>query len=315
MKSIGGYFGLELRRGLEYHSSAIKLNSGRNALKLIVKSRGYDKIYLPLFSCEVLVHKLIELKVDFEYYHIDENFEPIFNYNKINLNEGFIYINYLGLKDKFVALLSSELETLIIDNSQSFYSIPNKEIDTFYSPRKFFGVPDGGYLYTNCKMEEVTERDNSFNNFEHLLRRIEFGAENGYSYYIQNEMDIGELPIRLMSNLTRSNLCGIDYEYIKEKRRNNFIFLHDILRDKNLFNLNLDKFSVPLVYPFWSSKTISRQMLISNHIYTPVFWESVLKLCKTDDLEFKLVKEVLYLPLDQRLNKEDLLRIVALLFT
>jgi hypothetical protein len=33
--SIGGYFELELSRGEEYHSDAIRLNTGRNAFEYI----------------------------------------------------------------------------------------------------------------------------------------------------------------------------------------------------------------------------------------------------------------------------------------
>jgi hypothetical protein len=33
MQPIGGYFELELRKGKEYHTDAIRLNTGRNALE------------------------------------------------------------------------------------------------------------------------------------------------------------------------------------------------------------------------------------------------------------------------------------------
>ena len=46
MNSIGGYFELELQRGKEYHEHAVKLNTGRNALKYILKVKEYEKIYL-----------------------------------------------------------------------------------------------------------------------------------------------------------------------------------------------------------------------------------------------------------------------------
>ena len=40
MKEIGGYFELELTKGIEYHSELLKLNSGRNAFKYILKTRN-----------------------------------------------------------------------------------------------------------------------------------------------------------------------------------------------------------------------------------------------------------------------------------
>ena len=44
MKEIGGYFELELASKEEYHTSAIKLNSGRNAFKYILKAQNIKKI-------------------------------------------------------------------------------------------------------------------------------------------------------------------------------------------------------------------------------------------------------------------------------
>ena len=47
MKEIGGYFELELREGQEYHKKAIKLNTGRNALELILMVKQYKKVFIP----------------------------------------------------------------------------------------------------------------------------------------------------------------------------------------------------------------------------------------------------------------------------
>lgn len=46
MKEIGGYFELELPLSQEYHNNAIKLNSGRNAFKYILKSQNITKVYI-----------------------------------------------------------------------------------------------------------------------------------------------------------------------------------------------------------------------------------------------------------------------------
>lgn len=46
---IGGYFELELKKGTDYHSKALKLNTGRNAFEYILKVKGYKRhIYLTL---------------------------------------------------------------------------------------------------------------------------------------------------------------------------------------------------------------------------------------------------------------------------
>lgn len=46
MRSIGGYFGLELRKGQEYHSDCIALNTARNALGLLPKVNS-NELYIP----------------------------------------------------------------------------------------------------------------------------------------------------------------------------------------------------------------------------------------------------------------------------
>ena len=147
MIPIGGYFELELRKGEEYHNHAIRLNTGRNALELILKTKKYSKVFIPYFTCDTVLEPFNKLGIDYEFYSINKKLEPVFNYQKIQADMGFLYTNYFGIKDDFISIIAKKLKNLIIDNAQSFFSKPLEGIDTFYSARKFFGVPDGAYLY------------------------------------------------------------------------------------------------------------------------------------------------------------------------
>jgi hypothetical protein len=51
MRSIGGYFELELPEGNEYHPEAIALNSGRHCFEYILRLRNYQKVYIPYYTC------------------------------------------------------------------------------------------------------------------------------------------------------------------------------------------------------------------------------------------------------------------------
>ena len=62
MNAIGGYFGLELDKENEYHSEAIRLNTGRNALEYILISGFYKKIYLQKKEKVILLCLVILLK-------------------------------------------------------------------------------------------------------------------------------------------------------------------------------------------------------------------------------------------------------------
>jgi len=313
MKEIGGYFQLDLNKNLEYHPNAIKLNIARNALEYILIVRKYKKIYIPFFTCDVILEPLKKLNIEYEFYNIDVQFEPVFNYNNIKENEGFLYTNYFGLKDIFVNELSKLVTNLIIDNAQSFFSKPIENIDTFYSPRKFFGVPDGGYLYCNKLINYKLAIDISIARMEHILIRLETNASNGYTKFCSNESALKNQPIMEMSNITKKILDSIDYNEAEFKRIENFHYLHNHLKKNNLLKIELDKVCVPMVYPYWCKDKNLKKLLIENNIYTATYWNNVINWCAEETLEYKFSKEVIYLPIDQRYGIEDMARIINIL--
>ena len=156
MNAIGGYFGLELNRQSKYHADSIYLNTGRNALEYLLISGQYKKIYLPYYTCGVLLEPLKKLDLPYEFYSIDKNFETTFDLSKVKANECFLYTNYFGIKDNFISKIKTRCNNLIVDNAQAFYAKPLNNVDTFYSCRKFFGVADGSYLYTNKNIECIS---------------------------------------------------------------------------------------------------------------------------------------------------------------
>ena len=130
MKEIGGYFELELASKEEYHTSAIKLNSGRNAFKYILKAQNIKKIYIPNFICNSIIEPLVELSISYEFYNIDSNFEIIQEIDLLK-DERIFYVNYFALKSKYVKRLEDKYQNnLIMDNTQDFFEKPLKNIDT-----------------------------------------------------------------------------------------------------------------------------------------------------------------------------------------
>ena len=100
--SIGGYFELELPKGEEYHKNALRLNTGRNAFEYILRAKQYKKVYLPYYTCEVMLEPIEKLELEVEFYHIDENLLPQFDYSKVKATEVFVYTNYFGVCDNNV---------------------------------------------------------------------------------------------------------------------------------------------------------------------------------------------------------------------
>lgn len=310
---IGGYFELELAERAEYHSEAIRLNTGRNAFEYILRARGYKRVYLPYYTCEVMLQPLMKLGIEWRFYHINAAFEPVFDFSNIQTDEGFVYTNYFGLKDRYVESLTAKYPDLIVDNAQAFFSKRHPKVDVFYSPRKFFGLPDGAYLYTDAFLDDSLEQDHSEQRFEHLLLRAEYEPEDGYRYFVQNSRRLDDLAIKKMSHLTRRLLKGIDYTQVSSRRRANFLTLHEALAPLNKLRFELTDNSVPMVYPFYGGLTDLRQRLIENRIYVAQYWPNVIQWTKPDDLERRYTECIVPLPIDQRYTSDDMKRIIAVL--
>lgn len=311
--AIGGYFGLELRQGEHYHKEAIKLNTARNCLEYILRAKKYKKIYIPYYICEVILEPIIKLGVEYEFYSIDQNLNTKQEFLLKN-KEVFLYTNYFGLKQNEVnRLVGVYRKQLIIDNSQAFYSRPIEGIDTFYSPRKFFGVADGGYLYTDRKLDIEFEQDCSRERMSHLLTRLDTSVELGYCDFRKNDDSLINQSIKIMSKLTNSILASINYEYIKIKRIENYKYLNSILGNQNKINLPLHENDVPMVYPFLNNDENLNNKLISNKIYVATYWPNVLSRCTKSTFEFKFSNNGSFLPIDQRYAKSEMDYIVKII--
>lgn len=314
MDAIGGYFELELRSGEHYHKEAIRLNTARNCLEYILMARHYKKIYIPFYTCEVILEPIKKLGISYDFYSINYDLEPEI-IPQVKEDEAFLYTNYFGLKQGCVEYLSEKYEDhLIVDNSQAFYAKRIDGIDTFYSPRKFFGVPDGGYLYTDCKLNKEFLQDKSYNRMRHLLIRIEENAEAGYSMFREADASLCNSPIKYMSAISDRLLRNIDYHYTKDIRRNNFKFLHDRLSEKNRLKFNFENDAVPLVYPYLQEDEDLKKFLISKRIFVATYWPNVLEWCSEQAVEYKITQKLAALPIDQRYIEKDMEALIQNIF-
>lgn len=310
MEAIGGYFELELRKGEHYHQDALRLNTARNCFEYILLARKYTKVYIPYYTCEVILQPLHKLHIAYEFYHINESLEPVETI-QLHDKEAFLYTNYFGLKQRCVEYLASIYQSqLIVDNAQAFYAPRIAGIDTLYSPRKFFGVPDGGYLYTDKVLEQDISDDKSYGRMSHLLLRIEEGAESGYPFFRQSDDSLDNQPIRKMSALTDRILRNIDYDFAKEKRRENFNYLNERLSPKNALPVRLDTNSIPMIYPFYAKDESLRTKLIEHKVFVATYWPNVLEWISLNSLEYQLARYIIPLPIDQRYDKRRMDEII-----
>ncbi|MFX1495311.1 MAG: hypothetical protein ACFFBZ_13590 [Promethearchaeota archaeon] len=308
MREIGGYFELELEKGEEYHPEALRLNSGRNALYYILKVLEPSRIFIPYYICDSVLEPIHKLKIELEFYHINKKFEPEIP-SDFTENDFLLYVNYFGINDSNVKFLAVNIKNLITDNSQAFFCQPFK-YPTFYSTRKFFGVVDGGYLYTEKFLGEELEQAVSYKNYSHILKRWELGADAGYKDYLKIEESFSHEPIKRMSNLTQNILSSINYKKVKLTREKNFIFLHKNLHKFNELQINLEDLNGPMKYPFLINNRKLKQFLIENKIYISTYWQEVMERVEESSFEYYLTKNLIPLPIDQRYNLSDMKSII-----
>ena len=314
MRPIGGYFELELAQRNSYHPTAIALNTGRNCLEYILRVRGYSRVYIPYYTCDVILEPFKKLGINYTFYHINLNLE-IGDDITLGANEALLYTNYFGLKQDYTATLASKYgKQLIVDNTQAFFAKPFAGIDTFYTCRKFFGVADGAYLYCDQPLDMKLEQDHSWNRMDYLLKRIDLSPEDGYADFQSNELLLSNLPIRRMSALTERIMASIDYDSVAQHRRDNYIILDDSLRSTNNIELPLTDEAIPMVYPYLTEDSDLRQKLIDNKIFVAKYWPNVQEWTNSiDSVESFFTNKLLPLPVDQRYGTDEWIKLKHLL--
>lgn len=305
MKDIGGYFELEQLINKEHYKDLIRLNSGRNSLLYLVKVLNIKKLHIPFFICDSVPIILEKNKCNYEFYRIDKNFKPLFK-PELKEHEYVFIVNFYGqITNSNMRRYKKEYRNIIIDNSQAFFQLPVKNVNTIYTCRKFFGVPDGAYLSSDVPVKLNLETDKSAGRLKHILGRYEGNASEFYSDYQTNEQKFYSFKLKKMSKLTQNILGAIDYPCVVKKRNENFKYLHSIFSAENKLNISIP--NGPFAYPFYSeSAELIRDELKKKNIYIPTLWPNVLKTCDIKSNEYKFSNYILPLPCDQRYNIKDM---------
>ncbi len=110
--------------------------------------------------------------------------------------------------------------------------------------------------------------------------------------------------------MTKALLKNIDYKKVKERRLDNFFFLHKELNEFNELNINLNSINCPMVYPRLIYNEYLRNKLINKKIFIAQYWQNVLKYLSKQSYESYLVKYLLPIPIDQRYYNYSMEKII-----
>ena len=153
-------------------------------------------------------------------------------------------------------------------------------------------------------MEEELPEDVSSERLKHLLGRFETGsASTYYQDFQKNDESFRNLELRKMSKLTHNILGAIDYEKVKKIREENYLFLHEHLKQTNRLILTIPE--GPYAYPFYCKNGMElRRKMAELKIYIPTLWPNVL--CSDDLIAKDYAENILPLPCDQRYSCKNL---------
>lgn len=311
-KALGGYFELELpTAGAMYYPNALKFQSARSAFYALLLHCKPERVWMPYYICDTMLSPLEKAGIEIAFYSLNSDF-TIADDIELKVSDKLLYVNYFGLCTTFQneLLKRYDPQQIIFDHSQAFFCQPKKCLATLYSPRKFFGVPDGGFLITNLEMQEPTVIDeDSINRSKHLLQRLAGEPEDGYAAYQQAEESLKEIEPKRMSLLTERILASIDYQAIKNKREVNFRELHSIFEEKNEIDLILDNIEGPMIYPYFQAAGAAelKAKLISGRCFIATYWPECRARLDGYYIEKSFVENLVPLPCDQRITSSNYL--------
>lgn len=309
MREIGGYLELEQFVKNEYYPDLTAVNNARNALVYLIRAHGIQQIHLPYFLCESVELACRAEGISVDFYHIDAAFRPLFT-KQLGKNEWLYLVNYYGLlSDADVLEYKRKFGNIVLDNVQAFFQKPLEAVDTLYSCRKFFGVPDGGYVSASTAIRLDLPEDKSKDRMRHLLGRFEDSTANlYYADFKANDAAFKTIELRKMSALTHNILGAIDYDRVIRVRNENYRILHGILGKYNKLRINCP--NGPYAYPFYCENGMEiKNALAEKKIFVATLWPNVLTM--DGSLEKEYAENILPLPCDQRYGKAEMEYICA----
>ena len=302
MSPIGGFLPLEIAAGAEpYHAGAVALASGRACWHVILRTCRPRRVLLPFYVCDAVLQPLLATGTPFEFYPIADSFCPAVERDPAP-GELLLLVNYFGVLTSVAdARTRGHQDRIVVDDTQAFFRRGGPEAWSFNSARKFFGVPDGGFLYgpaqdvDNLPPSDIADCD-------HLLARLAGDDGKAWAQFTQHEARIGIDP-RAMSAISTRLLGGVDMARARRSRQSNFDTLHRLLGPRNTVRLSLNTVSAagPMCYPFLPESDVDRTALGRLGVFVPTLWPEIESRAERGfEWERLVARRLLPLPIDHR---------------
>ena len=328
VKIIGGPFGIESQivedeDNAWFVENSIGFINGRSALTFACVVLDPDKIWLPSYCPDFLISCFPKNKLKF--YEIGKDFR-VKDYKwmaGLTQNDVVVTIDYFGFPfDEECAKIIREMEVCIIEDAcqalMSSFIGKNSDIIVL-SPRKFFGIPDGGLLVCGQygRFLDIEPKLNEWVRCQTDLQvlRKDFDDKNICLDYNDikriSELNEDNVPLDFcrMSDVSKLILyAGVDYRNAINQRRVNFKLLLEELWDIALFK-DQPETVTPYGFPVLvENRDRVKRFLLRNNIDTEIHWK-MNKVPKKYKENHDVSKRILTLPCDQRYTEIDMYQI------
>lgn len=347
---------LRLKEIEKYHKKHIRYTaSGREAIALALKSFEEKRpdvskrCLLPAYMCDTVFFPFERAGWEIHFYHLNRKLTADIEELRKQIKQvrpDLIFIHsYYGIDTwKSVRPLFHEWRAqgicIIEDVTQSYYlNNAGKEADYCVgSLRKWYAVPDGGFVasdeslmegtlhpnkvFTEAKMDLLTQKWE----YLHGVRSFEERRALKEDYLQKNRETEAWLDvyagIGAISEESSYILSQTDEEECKNKRIENRKYLQENLADKTQFVPVFDKESecgtadsAPLYFPIYAADRDKLQRFLSScDIYAPTLWPIGTE--NSDSLwedEHYIYEHILALPIDQRYGMREMQLVIKAL--
>ncbi len=316
---------------------------GRQAIKsVLLNIKEKKKIcYLPAYLCYSILQPFKELNLNVKFYNHQHPLKPIIDEN---IENSLIYIvDYFGtefVSNEEIREFLDKNNVVILDITHSIFDrsrfdIEHEDLYLISSLRKIFPIPDGGALYyTNSEFKVKQLFPKGYENMLEAMVLKSFYLEKGSEAMLKNagnvknfflslyknyevDKDKGLIQLEDIPSISLYILKNISISNIIKRRLENLKFMYENISNKKYFLFNLgdikSPFTLPLIFESEESRDATKELLIENDIYPPIHWNLQNIIPKKCLYEHNLSKKLLSIPIDQRYNEKNLLKIVGIL--
>jgi len=302
--------------------------TARAVLAQLLRTHDLRRIWFPAYCCPEMAQAPAGYEMCF--YPVGAGVQPDPSWLEAHVNSGDVVlaINYFGQSPgaDFRALVAARDDILWIEDCAQALEPETPWGDwQIFSPRKLFGVPDGGIARCRnaakaIKPSPPVPADHRFSEMSQiapLLWRFEDAGESEnatwYKAFKDAERQSAVTDREAISAFSQRLLQAIDATEVAAKRRANAAALHDLLPQSLRF-WQMPPAAPPLGYPvLLDNRDSVAAKLAEQGLFCATHWRDIPAPADAFPAEQDLSQRLLTLPCDQRYDRDDMVRIAQML--